>query len=147
MHVDPIIEESDDTVLVGIRQISSQTSVFGVNELTAHFGTGDFENLWVRVIFPSLVVVEAVVYPGQTITIREAPTMIDESDMQLPSKYITINSYPNPFNNAVSFSVTGGTGDSYNLEIFDILGRLVKSEHIYTGSANSMKYNWKVING
>jgi len=138
-----IIENPLDTVLIGIRQIASETSGLSVDDLTAHFGTGIYENLHIHLTFPSLGVVDIFdIYPGQTITIHESLTDIDESETGLPSKFLNIDAYPNPFNSSVKISFTGESANQYSLKIFDMLGRLVKSDIINNNNMNSYSYFW-----
>jgi hypothetical protein len=61
----------------------------------------------------------------------------------LPTNYLTIANYPNPFNNSTIFKFNLDKPSAFKLSIFDVTGRMVKS---FSGSAIAGKndVNWKV---
>jgi enediyne biosynthesis protein E4 len=132
-----------DTVLIGIREVQSMTSLHSVNDPTVHFGTGPWQNLIVDVVFQSWNHVTAYdIQPGHTVHIYEYPSDIDDEPAPVPDNYLLVNAYPNPFNSSANITITGGTGGDYNLAIYDVLGRLIKNETIGIGNANQIRYSW-----
>lgn len=143
-----ITTDPDDTVFIGKREILSHSSYFSVNDIIAHFGTADYDNLRVVVTFKSLTAVDTSgITPGQMITIWEAGEVyVDELFLQIPSEYPYINTYPNPFNNSTRIILRGGVSENYELAIYDILGRLVKSVHIHNKCSSTVRYIWNGTN-
>lgn len=137
--------ESGDTVLLGMRRIASLTSIHSVDDLVAHFGTGVYQDLTIEVTFASLEVVHiSNLIPGQTITVVEHQTDIDESGTSLPYNYLSISAYPNPFNNSTKIAVKAKNG-VYSLTIYDILGRIVKNRELAI-TDNSASFTWDGTN-
>jgi hypothetical protein len=135
-----ITEEPSDTVLIGTRQISSHSGLHSVSELTAHFGTGEYQLLRLEVTFASHErVVIPQLNPGQTITIAEPQVGIDDQP-ELPENTLLVNAYPNPFNNSTKIVISGGT-ENYLIKIYNILGREIKSLSI-TNNQNASTFIW-----
>ena len=130
--------------LIGKREISSHPSFYCVNDLVAHFGTGDHTKLEVVVYFQSLAVKDTVgAVPGEMIIIEEPyRTSADEPDLPLPRKHIVLSAYPNPFNSSSVISIEGGDSEKYSLEIYDMLGRQVRSAEIPNASVGLTTYIW-----
>lgn len=132
-----------DTVFIGKRQVASLTSVYSVSDPVVHFGTGDYTELRVVAVFNSLYTVDmAGIAPGQTIVIFEHTTSADNDNPAIPSNNGNINAYPNPFNSTVMISVTGKTSSDYSLAIYDILGRLIKSDKVSSDLSGNFIYRW-----
>ncbi len=55
--------------------------------------------------------------------------------------------YPNPFNNSVSWTIRTDKPTELQFEIFDILGRMVLRDNIYTGIIPEITYRWSGVNG
>ncbi len=130
--------------LIGKREISSHPSFYCVNDLVAHFGTGDHTELEVIVYFQSLAVKDTFgVVPGEMIILEEPfETSADESSLPLPRKHIALSAYPNPFNSFSIISINGGDSEKYSLAIYDMLGRRVRSAEIPHALAGSATYTW-----
>jgi len=130
--------------LVGKREISSHPSFYCVNDLVAHFGTGDYKKLTVIVYFQSLAVKDTFgVVPGEMIILEEPNrTSADEPGLPLPHKHIVLSAYPNPFNSFSVISINGGDSEKYSLAIYDMLGRRVRSAEIPNASTGPTTYTW-----
>lgn len=139
--------EPFDTTLIGIRHISSLTSMLSVDDLIAHFGTGIYENLFISVTFQSGEnVIRDGLWPGQMVTVVEPMTDIEDADnQQLPEDYVIIDAYPNPFNNSVNITVSGTDSDNLGLSIYDMLGREVKSAQFNSDGSNRLTYIWECL--
>ncbi|MCP4583094.1 MAG: T9SS type A sorting domain-containing protein [candidate division Zixibacteria bacterium] len=136
--------DDEQEVIVGMREISSLSSIYSVNELTAHFGTGNHEDLGLRVVFKSMAIVDtAGLRPGQTIVIYEPGVVsIDEPEPKLPYQTLIIDAYPNPFNNSIAINISNGSSDIYDLKIYNVLGRLVRKTQIRNTNPSSVKFIW-----
>jgi hypothetical protein len=130
--------------LIGKREISSHPSFYCVNDLVAHFGTGDHTELEVVVYFQSLAVKDTFgVVPGEMIILEEPlETSADESGVPLPLRHITLSAYPNPFNSFSVISINGGNSEKYFLAIYDMLGRQIRSAEIPITPAGYVTYTW-----
>ena len=51
------------------------------------------------------------------------------NDNQIPKSFSVVDVYPNPFNPLVNFNLQVAESKSYNLEVFDMMGRLIKNIH------------------
>lgn len=130
--------------LIGKREISSHPSFYCVNDLVAHFGTGEHTKLEVVVYFQSLAVKDTFgVVPGETIILEEPyGTSADEPDRPLPRKHIVLSAYPNPFNSFSVISIDGGDSEKYSLVIYDMLGRQVRSTEIPYTLTGASTFTW-----
>jgi hypothetical protein len=130
--------------LIGKREISSHPSFYCVNDLVAHFGTGDHTDLEVVVYFQSLAVKDTFgVVPGEMIILEEPYiTSTGEPDPPLPRGHIVLNAHPNPFNSFSAISIDGGNSEKYSLVIYDILGRQVRSAEIPCAPTEPSTYSW-----
>jgi len=138
-----ITDDLIDTVLIGKRQVSSSTSMYSVNDPIVHFGTGEYHQLQIHATFNSLYTVDATnIAPGQTIIATEHTTSIDDSTPILPKKESIINAYPNPVNNTVRITAQDEFMSDYDIEIFDVLGRLRISDKIRSNDAGQIEYTW-----
>jgi len=140
-----ILNDPPDTIYIGKRQMVSHSSMFSFDEPILHFGTGNFEELRAIITFNSLFIVDTSgIIPGQQISIYEDTTTVSiiESKTQLPENYLSIEAYPNPFNSSVKISFTGESTNQYSLKIYNILGRLVKSDIICDNNMNSYDFIW-----
>ncbi|MCP4581809.1 MAG: T9SS type A sorting domain-containing protein [candidate division Zixibacteria bacterium] len=132
-----------EEVLIGTRQIQSLSTMYSFSDPIIHFGTGDYENLRVIVTFNSLAVVELDdILPGQVIDIAESPTSISDLVLELPDDIMNINAYPNPFNNSINIEISGGSSGCYDLEIYDLLGRSVRTGKIRVAASSKASFTW-----
>jgi len=136
--------EPCDTVQIGIRHIFSLSSLLSVDDLIAHFGTGIYENLFIKVTFQSgECVIRDGLYPGQMVTVIEPMTDIEDTDNhQLPSECFIAGVYPNPFNNSTIIKMNYLTSVGIDLSIYDMLGQAVKTDYIPCGPSVSATYVW-----
>jgi hypothetical protein len=130
--------------LIGKREISSHSTMHGVNELLVHFGTGDYTDLEVVIYFQSLAVKDTSgISPGQTIILEEPwQTYSDEQETPLPRKSLSLKAYPNPFNAYSRLVISGGNSDSYEVKIFDIRGRELRSVKIENQGGKVAFFVW-----
>jgi hypothetical protein len=133
--------------LIGTRVLQSHTTGCSVNEPILHFGTGTYENLRVEVHFPSGGILDSTnITPGQVIEIYESDIVaVDDSKPLLPNNPLVISAYPNPFNNSTAIEIEGGSGE-YNISIYDLLGRTVKSVVFTRESLAPIRYVWDGTN-
>lgn len=126
-----------------IREISSHPSAHSVNDLVVHFGTGDGVSFGIRVHFQSLAVKETTgVAPGSFIILEEPdPTSIEVSPL-LPINTVTVTAYPNPFNSSCAIKMKGGEQPYYELAIYDMLGRKIKSARVINNLSSESIYMW-----
>ena len=61
---------------------------------------------------------------------------------QLPQNFDLGLAYPNPFNASVSLPISLPQGSSVDINIFDIRGRLIRSESIERSAGQQMVYRW-----
>lgn len=129
---------------LGKREISSHPSLYCVNDPIVHFGTGDYTDLEVIIYFQSLAVKDTFgVSPGQTIILEEPlPTSANNQELIPLRDQLILQTYPNPFNSSTAISIYGGNYDNYNIAIYDMLGRSVKSESIPNNSSGKSVFVW-----
>lgn len=122
-----IDDPAPDTIYIGMREVFSLSSMLAVDDIVQHFGTGEYQNLMVEATFPSRARTYAYnITPGQTITITESMTDVNDNYAGLPSSYLLLDAYPNPFNSSTQISITGDISECV-IAIYDILGREVKT--------------------
>jgi hypothetical protein len=63
------------------------------------------------------------------------PTSVAENKVNLPDSPITLNAYPNPFNNNINLSVSARENRNLEIQIYDIMGRKIRS--VYSGRYNN----------
>jgi hypothetical protein len=132
-----------DTVFIGKRQVASLTGVYSASEPVVHFGTGGYTELRVVAVFNSLYTVDvAGIAPGRTIVIHEHTTSVDYASPVIPINYSRVSAYPNPFNSTIRISLKGNSSSDLSLEIFDILGRLIKSDNVVSDPSGRFEYVW-----
>ncbi|MEE9553115.1 MAG: FG-GAP-like repeat-containing protein [candidate division Zixibacteria bacterium] len=137
---DPQLEEE----FIGKREISSHPVVGGVNDLVAHFGTGDHSNLRLVIHFQSGAVTDTMGLQTSTTVIIYEPEMVavDDPEISLPVNNMILRSYPNPFNNSTRITIHGGESDLYDLAIFDLLGRRIRSVSIENRDSELTSFTW-----
>jgi hypothetical protein len=128
---------------LGKREISSHPSLYCVNDPVVHFGTGEYTDLEVIVYFQSLAVEDTFgLAPGETIILQEPPITSTDPGIILPTERLLLTAYPNPFNNSTLLLINGGDVPDYRLAIYDMLGRIVKSEIVPNNSSGKSTYSW-----
>lgn len=112
-----------------MRDVSSQNSFNGHNDLTVHFGVGDAVSVdSLIVIWPSGawdLYEDVDLDQTMTVTEGESPTTIAVGGDVLPEGTISLFNYPNPFSGSTRVVFTLGESETVNLSIYDPLGRLV----------------------
>ncbi|MEW5924443.1 MAG: T9SS type A sorting domain-containing protein [Candidatus Zixiibacteriota bacterium] len=68
------------------------------------------------------------------------PTGIEEAGQGLPIAFSISEAFPNPFNGSVSYKVASFSESRLNLEVFDILGRLVCQEEMVVN--DGLLFTW-----
>ena len=69
------------------------------------------------------------------ITLRfDDPTSIDEPEDVKPSRTELLTAYPNPFNTTIKFSINQPVSDDGEIQIYDVMGRLIKTIEIKSTS-------------
>ncbi len=76
-----------------------------------------------------------VYYPGAT-------TAIDEPKGNLPAGYLTVSGYPNPFNGIIQLQINAPAAGSYQLRVFDVTGRLVRTIHSGYLTSGQHRFQW-----
>ncbi len=137
-----------DNTLIGKREISSHPSFYCVNDLTAHFGTGEYADLMVSIRFQSGAIKDTSGFlPGETIILREPdPTSVNQPETNLPKQYMTLSAYPNPFNNNCAITFDGDGSSDYKITIYDLLGRQIQQADIRDRSDSRIRYIWNGSN-
>ena len=64
------------------------------------------------------------------------------NDNQIPKSFSVVDVYPNPFNPLVNFNLQVAESKSYNLEVFDMMGRLVKNIHTGILVPGNYTFSW-----
>jgi hypothetical protein len=133
---------------MAMREISSHSTLHGTNELTAHFGTRNASKLAVRVYFQSGAIAQMEgIDPGSTIVIEEPEVVsINDPGAELPSRILIARAYPNPFNNSIRISLVGGEAANYQIAIYNILGKKVRSDIIINNNPLTSFYTWNGCN-
>ena len=127
---------------IGMREVRSVSTIHSFDDPIVHFGTGNYDYLRVVTVFNSLAVVDTTgITPGQEITIVEPDYVaIKDEPLKHPEEIGIISAYPNPFNSSTNLAIQGNEG-ILTLEIYDTLGRLVKSDRIFA-AGKIFEYNW-----
>ena len=63
------------------------------------------------------------------------------NENQIPKVFQFVDVYPNPFNQ-VNFNLQVAESKSYNLEVFDMMGRLVKNIHTGILVPGNYTFSW-----
>jgi len=138
-------DSSNTEQYIGMREVRSVTTMYSFDDPIIHFGTGNYTNLRAEIVFCSLKAGEiSNITPGQTLTIYESSfedVSINDQPNALPKDHLILNAYPNPFNSTTKIAITGA-GNGCQLYIYDILGRLIKSENIQTNGAGVSFCSW-----
>jgi len=137
-------EPDGNLEFMAMREISSHGTFHGNNELVAHFGIRNATKLVIKVYFQSGALAEATgVHPASMVVIEE-PELVSNDDPyeELPTRFLTAKAYPNPFNSSTRISLTGGTGDYYHIDIYNILGGKVRSDKISNNDPLTSFYLW-----
>jgi FlgD Ig-like domain/FG-GAP-like repeat len=73
---------------------------------------------------------------------NETVTGLTQKNTEQLKDFFSISAYPNPFNPAATISIETGKSDKFTINIFDFLGRKVKS--IFSGELSKGKhqFNW-----
>jgi hypothetical protein len=129
---------------MAMREISSHSTLHGTNELTAHFGTRNASKLAVRVYFQSGAIAQMEgIDPGSTVVIEEPEVVsINDPGAELPSQILIARAYPNPFNSSIRISLAGGEAANYQIDIYNILGKKVRSDKIINNNPLTSFYIW-----
>ena len=64
------------------------------------------------------------------------------NENQIPKSFSVVDVYPNPFNPQVNFNLQVAESKSYNLEVFDMMGRLVKNIHTGILVPGNYTFSW-----
>ena len=118
--------------------------MYSVDDPVLHFGTGDYNNLRIIATFNSLACVDTTgILPGQIITIFE-PDIVSVSDSNIifPNSYLILDAYPNPFNSTTIITASNIITNQCRIEIYNILGELIKTEDLSTEGGTILKYIW-----
>ncbi|MBW6513979.1 MAG: Omp28-related outer membrane protein [Candidatus Syntrophosphaera sp.] len=67
--------------------------------------------------------------------------VVDNDDQVAPAR-ISVNVFPNPFQNNTTFSVQSKAGEAVNLSIYNLKGQLVKSFDLKADAAGNASLNW-----
>ena len=70
----------------------------------------------------------------------------DENKPNLPAKFVLHQNYPNPFNPTTTIEFELPMASSVRLEIFDLMGKSVKTHHDVSQQAGTHKYVWNGTN-
>ncbi len=80
------------------------------------------------------------------VKVGEAPTGVDTNNVALPNNYLTLTSYPNPFNATTEIKYYLPTNQNIKLDIYDLLGQKVETLYDGTQTAGYHSINWKAKN-
>jgi len=140
--------ESGHFRFMAMREISSHATLHGTNELAVHFGTGNAKHLAVRIHFQSGAVAETTnIDPGSTIIMEEPEIVaVDDPHTESPSRFLIARAYPNPFNNSIKISLLGGESADYYIDIFNILGKKIRSDRVKNNNPLTSFYIWDGCN-
>ena len=83
---------------------------------------------------------------GLAILRLDAPSDIDDNELELPINDKILSAYPNPFNSTIKFNIQYVSSLASVLNIYDVAGRLVKQLDV-PPSANSSFVQWDGKNG
>lgn len=111
-----------------IREVNTQNSFCGHNSLIVHFGVRYAPMLdTVLVHWPSgLTETYTGLYVNQVYELVEGASVSAEHAPSIPTVF-GLSAYPNPFNSSTTIHYQFGPNQTGSLEIYDMLGRLVKS--------------------
>nr|MBN2277076.1 T9SS type A sorting domain-containing protein [candidate division Zixibacteria bacterium] len=70
------------------------------------------------------------------------PTAVDENESTIPIVFEVSEGYPNPFNASIGFEINGFITSDITVDIYNILGRRIYSDHIGDGHVN--RFIWDV---
>jgi len=79
--------------------------------------------------------------------ISEQLEVVGTNDLLSPDKEFTIEAYPNPFTSEIQFDIQSQDSKTYQLDIMDQFGRIIKSNIIQNGSPQSIKWDGKMKSG
>jgi hypothetical protein len=140
------VNQNADTnfVKVKVKGRNTNTLALGAIILTAHFGTRNASKLAVRVYFQSGAIAQMEgIDPGSTVVIEEPEVVsINDPGAELPSQILIARAYPNPFNSSIRISLAGGEAANYQIDIYNILGKKVRSDKIINNNPLTSFYIW-----
>ena len=134
--------EIDGETVTQLREVSTQNTFNGQNDLTVHFGLGDAASADIRIEWPSGMIDAFTVDADTRMTIEEGQFPVASEEGAGPAAALALDeAYPNPFVSTTKIRYTVPSGPVH-LNVYDVLGRHVRTLVDRSHPAGSFDVTW-----